>query len=306
MSIFSEFQEREYESLFIQELAKLGCFTWTPGQTDEFYLGFDGGSWVNPLMLLNLGFVAPRPAPRMLRWWPFWEPEYWKGVRLTPELVRDWQRFADDYFPPKLLNFFVQHKRPKQTTKQGAAGAHWKQAYFEFPIDKQQQSRLEALEDKLGDQGVVTYASAAFLKKKDLWDCQNQGTIISSSNFVSSLKLKGHSRYTYIEPGHLGFANEEPTPIEGVPIITRLRSAYERSEGGYSTQIKLAGNLIDEVMSEDEDKGVSLYYELLGRLRETIDRSRDDKGLLDSIFKISAFNTANNTSWILVSNPESV
>ena len=35
MAIPSEFLEREYESLFIQELSKLGSFTWTPGQTDE-------------------------------------------------------------------------------------------------------------------------------------------------------------------------------------------------------------------------------------------------------------------------------
>ena len=38
MGIQAEFQEREYESLFIQELAKLGSFTWSPGQTDEFIL----------------------------------------------------------------------------------------------------------------------------------------------------------------------------------------------------------------------------------------------------------------------------
>jgi hypothetical protein len=155
VAIPSEFQEREYESLFIQELTRLGSFTWSPGQTDEFFLGFDGALWIDPLRLMRLGFPTPdRASHRWHHFWPLWEPEFWLGQQLHSQFIKEWRRFADDAFPQKSLNFFVQHKRPCQLTKRGKHGGHWGQSYFEFKIDAQQQRRLEQLESILAMLGL--------------------------------------------------------------------------------------------------------------------------------------------------------
>lgn len=106
MAIPSEFLEREYESLFIQELNKLGSFTWTPGQTDEFLLGFDGASWVNPLQLMKFGFPKPVPTSKLRKFFPYWPLKFWHGEHLTRHFLHYWEKFADDFFPPKALNFF--------------------------------------------------------------------------------------------------------------------------------------------------------------------------------------------------------
>lgn len=304
MAIPSEFVEREYESLFIQELSKLGSYTWSPAQTDEFLLGFDGASWVNPIHLMKFGFPTPTPISTVRQYFPFWPLEFWHGEILSRGFLRDWQKFADDFFPSKALNFFVQHKRPVQMTEQGAAGDHWGRAYFSLKIDKAQQKRLELLEDYLGSSGIVTYAGAAFLSKKDLWKHQHEQTLIASSNFVSSKKLAGHSRYTYVEAGHTGFANEEPTIIDDEPILQRISSAYEASEGGFSNQVKRAGKIVYEIMSEEDPNRTGLYFSLEGQILDKTDYDFADGDFFVSLLRVALFNTVNSTSWAIISRPE--
>jgi hypothetical protein len=303
MAIPSEFVEREYESLFIQELNKRGSYTWSPGQTDEFLLGFDGASWVNPLLLMKFGFPTPTPIFRLRKYFPFYPLEFWHGERLTSDFLRDWQKFADNFFPPKALNFFVQHKRPVQMTEQGAAGDHWKKAYFSIKIDKAQQRRLEMLEDGLGQSGVVTYAGAAFLSKAELWKHQEDQRIIASSNFVSAKKLREHSRYTYIEAGHTGFANEEPTIINDDPILDRLNSAFESSELGFSAQVKRAGKIVDEIMSEDDSNRTGLYFTLQKRILDRTDYRFEEGDFFLSVIRVNLFCMVNSTSWLVISRP---
>jgi len=304
MGIPSEFVEREYESLFIQELNKLGSFTWSPGQTDEYLLGFDGASWVDPRLLMKFGFPSPVLVKRMRRFLPFWPREFWYGESLSSEYLEGWQKFADDFFPKNALNFFVQHKRPFQTTELGAAGAHWKKAYFEVKIDKDQQRRLEILEDYIGQSGIVTYAGAAFLSKKELWKHQENRTLISSSNFVSAKKLQGHSRYTYIEAGHSGFANEEPTEINDEPILKRIQSAYEYSEANFTDQIKRAGKIVEKVMLESDSNRTGLYFSLQNRVLERTDFGLDVDSLFFSVLRVTLFNMVNSTSWMVISKPD--
>ena len=305
MAIPAEFQEREYESLFIQELARFGSFTWSPGQTDEFFLGFDGASWVSPLQLMRFGFPTPGAIQnRRPRLWPFWLPDFWYGKRLHPEFVNEWRRFADDAFPRKSLNFFVQHKRPHQTTVQGVCGDHWGQAYYEFKIDRQQQTRLEELENRLSNAAVVTYSCAAFLKKADLWKHQENATLIANSNFVSVKALKGHSRYTFIEPGHTGFANVDPEEIRDKPILERIAEAYEQSEGLFSYQVRTAARAVHAIMDEEAPDGTSLYHQLLSRVADGLDVERSEDDFFYSLLQVLAFNTVNSTSWAIITKPD--
>jgi hypothetical protein len=300
MSIPAEFQEREYESLFIQELSKMGSATWSPGQTDEFLLGFDGAAWIKPWSLLRFGFPAGAPRPPF---WPIFRFNLWQGRELGRELFREWEDFAEDFFPARSFNFFVQHKRPHQSTAQGASGDYWKQAYFEFKIDKQQQMRLEKLEHALGAGAVVTYSCPAFMLKRELWAYEKNAKLIANTNFVSPSLLKGHSRYTFLKPGHSGFANEDPEIINGEPLRVRFVAADERSEGGLSSQILNAGNAIHDLMSEEPEESAALYRLILERLSEV--SGRISGGLLfQAIKRIVAFNGANGTSWVVLTRPQ--
>ena len=321
MAIPAEFQEREYESLFIQDINSLGGFTWSPGQTDENLLGFDAGMWLAPSFLLRFGFkpgfdhkrdFKKRVFYRFYQFWPWLAYPYFKGEELSKNFLPEWKKFADDFFPKRALNFFAQHKRPYQSTKQGAAGDHWKSAYFEFRIDQNQQQRLAELEQKLGESSVVTYSCAAFMKRADLWECAENKQILGNTNFVSPTKLNGHTRYTFTEPGHDGFANTEPTPIEGDPIASKLRQAAESEEASFTQLAKTAGNAVAEVMAEEgrETKDGALYFQLTSRMHERFGISDLDEGeesgtaLLRAITNVMAFNTINSTSWAIISPPK--
>lgn len=316
MAIPAEFQEREYESFFIQEIAKLGGFTWSPGQTDENLLGFDGGMWLNPHFLYQFGFPSDFDKKTILErlahrfdYLYLWHPHFMQGKRLHNEIVEGWHKFANGIFPDRSLNFFVQHKRPYQSTERGAAGDYWKGAYFEFHIDNNQQRRLQQLELQLDTAGVVTYSCAAFMKKTDLYDFQQSQQIIKQSNFVGPSHLVGHSRYTYTQPGHTGFANADPTPIRDETILSRLLSASERVEGSFSSKIKQAGRAVSNVMEEESPNGTGLYFDIVERLEYSfgIDieaKDRRDETVLNSIAKIMAFNTVNSTSWAIITPPK--
>ena len=326
MAIPAEFQEREYESLFIQEIARLGGFTWSPGQTDENWLGFDAGMWIAPSFLLQFGFKhdaydKERFIERLRykffrRFHPFCPwcdcAPFFKGKKLKRHFLLEWKRFTDEFFPGRALNFFAQHKRPYQSTKQGAAGNYWKKAYFEYKIDQNQQRRLARLEQKLGNSAVVTYSCAAFLRKSELWEFQSQEKIIKNSNFVSPNKLNGHSRYTFTEPGHNGFANTEPTPIKDTPLGSKLLLAAERSEASFTQLVKAAGNAVLKVMKEEEREtgDGTLFFQLTSRMRELFDiieigEGEEDGGeLLRAITNVMAFNTINSTSWAIISPPK--
>ena len=321
MAIPADFQEREYESLFIQEVTHLGGFTWSPGQTDENLLGFDAGMWLAPHFLLRFGFRPGSSDERrfiecVVDWlhpyWPWWDYPLYRGKVLSKEFLPQWGKFANECFPKRALNFFAQHKRPYQSTEQGAAGDYWKSAYFQFRIDQNQQRRLEELEHRLGKASVVTYSCAAFMKKKDLWDFANRKEIIKNSNFVSPGKLSGHSRYTFTEPGHVGFANAEPTPIADNPIISKLQEAAgaERTEASFTQLVKVAGNAVSNVMAEEdrETGDGALFSQLTGRMHEQFGISESDEEggveLLRAITNVMAFNTINSTSWAIVSPPE--
>ena len=248
----------------------------------------------------------PTPIPRWRRaLWPFWEPDFWSGRRLDPTMIDEWRKHADDFFPPNPINFFVQHKRPHQTAEQGASGEYWKQAYYEFKINAQQQARLEALERNLGPSGVVTYACAAFLSKSQLWQHSQTADIVGNSNFISAGKLTGHTRYTFIEPGHVGHANADPTPIEDKPLLERLVSAGERSEGLFSAQIKRAGRAVNEMMAGEDTDTESLYQTLLNRLFDGLDTGDLDDDLSVSLARVLAFNAVNSTTWTIVTAPKS-
>jgi hypothetical protein len=301
LSFYSEFQERQFETCFTNELGHSGFAVWSPGQTEEYFLGFDGATWLPSYFLSRMkfpGFLANRPLHllEMLNGPP--------GIVATSEYLNDWIKLQARTFPPKAFNFFVQHKRPKQTTQRGVCGEHWGQAYFEFGIDKHQQRRLQSLEDKLGKNGVVTYSCPSFLKTTDLWGHVDKHTVLDNTNFVGASKLSGHSRYSFIDPGHTGFANPEPSIISDSPIQERLSSAAENSDETFGSQIRYAAKCVESVMYEEQSSSSILYSDLVRRASEQLSTLRIDfegrGSYLSSLLKVSAFCVVNVTSWALL------
>jgi hypothetical protein len=310
MVINSEFVEREYETLFVQEITKLGGSTWSPGQVQENLLGFDGGIWLPPKFLWQFGFPGNGQTRKRLRdffhsssWWR-WHFEEFGGTHINSQTVEEWAKFADDFFPPRALNLFVQHKRPAQSTQDDVAGEHWGKAYYEYRIDSHQQERLAKLEGALGQDAVVTYSCAAFLWKRELWQYESENRILANSNFVGPSKLTGHKRYTYVEPGHRGFANADPTPVNDEPFLERLRTAYERSESNFSSLIRQAGQAVTETMTEENLDDAILYRQILDRLAGPESGELSAHPILQNIKKVLAFCAVNSTSWSIVTPPK--
>ena len=81
-------------------------------------------------------------------------------------------------------------------------------------------------------------------------------------------------------------------------------NAYEVSEGGFSNQIKRAGKVVDEIMSEEDQNRTGLYFTLQNQILERTDYEFEGKEFFVSLLQVALFNTVNSTSWAIISKPE--
>lgn len=322
MAIPAEFYEREYENFFNRELEKLGGFVWTPGQLDENVLGFDAGAWLPSWRL----FYWSNPKKKALDLYYFMKYFFayeGRGVVLDREFINDWEIFMDDFFPPKGLNFFVQYKRPLFVKYRGRSFSRringcegrWGRSYYQYYLRKNQQRRLALLEKRLGESGVVTYSCAAFHTKNDLWKFQNEKRIIRMSNFVGPGKLNGHSKYTFIEPGHYGCANPEPEEIEDIPLSVKFARASRKSmttgeeeevdSKSFSGLVSHASNAVLSIYEEEDDNERESFYYYL-RFFEREYRLLYEVDLYRNVIIIMTFNFLNSTSWSILSPPPEI
>ena len=316
MVIPAEFHEREYENFFNRELEKLGGFVWTPGQLDENILGFDAGVWLPSRRLFY--WSNPRKKSLDLYYYLKYFFAYeGRGVVLDREFLNDWEGFMNSFFPPRRLNFFAQYKRPLfvgrlRHSKIDRSGRYWGRPYYQFYIDRNQQRRLSLLEGKLGKSGVVTYSCAAFHTKAALWRFQNEKRIVRMSNFVGPGKLNGHSKYTFVEPGHYGFANPEPEKIEDIPLYVKFVRASEVSMAeiaekeaeskSFSSLVSVASRSVISVYEEEDSNARESFYGLLNSF-EKMSGGLYGVDLYRDIFTIVSFNFLNSTSWSIISPP---
>jgi hypothetical protein len=207
----AEFEEKQYETGLLLELAGSSPKFFSSGQALEAAVGYDFAvSTGNPSIfdLLQSG-IPP-------------------GILLTPSLWPAEKQPPAERLPASLVSLIVQAKRPQHLDHWRAGQNHyWLGPYFRFHLDRRQQRILESLEVAVADDAVVRYASAAFISYGMLQQHQLAHAIAEHSSFVSPGELAGHRLWSYSGPGISGFANPEGEERPSDSIETVLGTARD-------------------------------------------------------------------------------
>ena len=283
------FEEKQYESQMNIELAcelNLHKNLFSPGQVLENSLGIDAA-----LFSCNRKFWK-----YFYRDWDYlfyhWR-EYWRhGVDISD--LREINKVFEEIYnhmPNIRYNLFIQYKRPKYIKKKTSA-EYWKwgRPYFRYKVNENQQKLLENLHSKVGDYGLVTYASPAFITQYEFWQNVKNKTLIENSNFCKSIDLSGHHRYTYTSGGRFGFAFSEPEEIQNIDLKKEINSLKERSKKTEGNNIDYIVSLANNLENIVEESNFYEFYKMrLNILRESEVYSKLDSKLLVSSYKIKSF-----------------
>lgn len=188
----AEFEEREYETAALIELAEGNAPVLTPGQVAEKILGYDAAA--HPVATNPVWEVLRVPRPAGLHLLPVHWPE-----TARPSAVR---------LPSLPVSLILQHKRPTYLYGPRAAQwSYWRRPYYRFELTSHQQRVLRQLEQALGGEALVRYASPAFWRRQELELAHTKRTVLSQSGFVSPAVLHRHRVWTYVKAGEKGRAN---------------------------------------------------------------------------------------------------
>lgn len=265
----AEFEEKQYECAFNVELGASGP-VFASGQVLEKLTGYDAVADPGSSHVLWRILAIPRPP----------------GIRLVPD---HWSPAArrmqpgHGKLPEHPVSFIVQFKRPEYLQGSGASQYRlWNQPYYRFTRLQHQHTQLRRLESQLDGIATVRYASPAFHRLAELERAQMEGSVVSSTGFVSPARLGRHAVWTYIRPGTVGRANPDgeellfasfealftPTPpTDGAELVRRdgLRehlAALARACGSAPASGRLA--------VEGWVRGVNEAAEVPGEMLETL------------------------------------
>lgn len=280
--MWAEFKEKPFENAFLAELARHTNIQFSPDQTDEGILGFDGAFFL-PLPKMHLVF----PYVRFRRWRHF--------VGMTASDIDSFGAKLDARLPTFNLNLFVQYKRPEWLKQSNATEwPSWSHPYFRYTIEPKQQGLLEKIASTAAGRAAVLYAAAAFWKSSDLFAFGLANDIIPNSHLASAEMLTGHQRMTYAGPGSFGIAHSEPENVEG-PSLETILAAGERNEAlPFTKHMKTTAGLIERALGDDSDD-----YQLLqaaraamlgGDIGDVMPRGRGS--WIDALVSIAAFTQA--------------
>lgn len=289
MTRFAEFEEKEFEGFFNQELARAQAVTWSPGQVLEHKLGFDAAIHVGHPFIFDLFRIrASGRAPR--------------GMRLNARMWNDFISFVDQAFPPFRSNLFVQFKRPEhvgQHARRAREWRRWRAPYFRYDIERHQQRRLRQLERAVHRRALVAYASPAFHLRSELWDAATGGEIIRRTNFVRASRFRRHHTWTYNGAGGSGWACSDPEKIDDLPFERMVAEVKERTEPrSLKVLINEAGSAIDAA-TRLASKRLLAPNDLYTRMANYM-RGQSDDQLTNSLANIFAFAYVNKTALICV------
>jgi hypothetical protein len=275
--MIAEFEEKQFETHLNFELLEGINLFYAPGQYLENILGFDAALMTNHK---NFWRIFP----------PFWHSHH-RGLLIDRIW---WDDLAEDieHFPKIKFNAFIQHKRPEYMVRSDAKEwNHWSLPYFRFYIVNHQQEALHELEQRIGNKGIVVYASPAFYKLKDLWDRIKSKNLVDHTNFCQANKLNNHGCYSYIRAGNIGKAHSETDDIESFNFIEKLRALSELKpyESNKIAIVEL-GNILHNIMIE-----INFFSVLYRNIIEHYEKYQLGKFAL-SVFRINAFRFLNRTS----------
>lgn len=277
--MWAEFKEKTYETYFLAELARLTNILYSPDQTDEGALGFDGSF----LLPFPLGWIA-FPYVRFRR------RRHLSGISAAE--IGDFGEELNSHLPPFRLNLFVQYKRPEWLHRSNAAEwSSWGEPYFRYTIEAKQQGLLEKIAQAGAGRAAVVYAAAAFRLNSELFAHAEVGTVVPNSNISSVEMLNGHERFTYKGPGSYGVAHSEPEAIEGPSLDTILARMNDNEGLPFTKHLKLTAKFIDDAIGDDREVRdlweASRRAILGGDFAEVYPRGRDT--WIEAIISIAAF-----------------
>lgn len=235
-----DFKEKTYETYFQSELARLTNVCFSPDQTDEFFLGFDGSFFLNTEVLRN---IVPYMRPN--RWRRLIGMQAAEINRLDYELNRR--------LPPFKLNLFIQYKRPELMSRSSAAEwGTWNNSYYRYEITNHQQKVLERVSANAHGRAAVVYASPAISNSLDLFYFAQRGVVIENSNIASVGRLANHHRFSYTLPGHFGVGHSEPGPIESETLNALLQQAIDFEGFPFAQNLEFLHEIILSSLQQDD------------------------------------------------------
>jgi hypothetical protein len=284
-----KFEEKQYEQPLNFELAVRGSLIFSPGQVFENTLGIDAA-----LFSKNPNFW--RMWQKRLRGHQFFS-SYRGGTYIDREWWNEFQNGLDDEsFPKFKFNVFVQHKRPEFISRtNGSEFTAWKQPYFRYVINSDQQVRLEKLEGGVASEGIVIYTCPAFWRFEELWSYALSHTPIENSNFVQPHNLRGHTRYTFVSGGRYGKAFSDPKDVEGVDLLENIAQMFERVTDFRSNTefIFSLSKRISAIVAESDRSFRETYASVISSIADF------EQQFAFSFMSIIAFVYLTNISWAI-------
>ncbi len=286
--MLSEFEEKQYEQHLNVELLQ-GCnLIFPPGQHLENILGFDAA-----LFTRNKNFWR-----HFLGGYPWYRRffRYYLNGMYFPQDVYELEGAFNNGLPQFKFNAFIQYKRPERMVKDTAAEwGSWNQEYYRYKVLDHQQATLEILEQSVGNQGVVTYASPAFHTMQEFWSAHKSQSFIQNSNFCQPSKLINHKAYTYIELGTIGIAHSKPESVESKHLLNELErlSRAEIKEYLKNTDFISSSCELIEKSLRSQEKYRTLYNEIVKDLDE---RQPEAPKFLRDLYRLSAFKFVTGTN----------
>lgn len=285
----AQFEEKQYEQLLNNELG-VRKQIFPTGQVFENTVGVD------------VALFSRHPE-----FWRLWSP-LWMfaplfppkgGVHLDPhfwdELTSEWN---NDRFPIKYkCNVFLQHKRPEYVDRgRGNELKFWRQPFYRYPIEKNQQDKLFALEQKVSKNALVLYSCPAFWKSNDLWNFRDAGKLVENSNFAKPSWLNGHHKYSFINRGKHGKAFSEPTEIPNLDLLKEIDKLSESKTEEQSNKkfIKNTASLLNGIAEESDNNFRDDYSKAQKYFKQS------DHELARSLTQISAFLFVTGISWSII------
>jgi len=254
-----EFEESEFRGPLFNQLERGSHLLWEPGQVYEKIIGIDRASFCHNIYLWNLyGYQNPLTGITLRN---FTFPFIWK----TPKKKK--------LLPDFSLNLFIQAKRPTYSSRknkilipQGILGKYW---YFK--ITQHQQNALEILQNCIGNDALVIYASPVFHRQQSLYNHTKNQSIVKNTTFPEAITLSGHSTWYYDTSGASGVANPDYKKVIGKQLYEIIEQK-RHEKGQYSEEMafknlnKLSKNIKISVERQSNRYESTLFVNYLNEI----------------------------------------
>lgn len=289
----AEFEEKEYEAVLYEQLESSRANVWSPGQVFEGHIGIDRAMFVeSPRVWRTLGRAMARGV--------FMNRYDWRSI---------WRRRPRRELPNFRLNLFIQAKRPsvfrrvpRHVRKAGLTGPGWC-----FNLDVHQQQALERVAARFTDRAAIVYAAPAFHTVVQLFAHTRNVTVVENSTFPDAVRLQGHSKWFYNQPGGNGVPNPDVEYSEGPSLdetIAKLRASQEGTQDASASRrlAELSKTILSALREEElaENPRVALFLEEMSILERELSSLEVLREEVRNFHQVAAFADWFNVEWFTI------